>query len=142
MPCQGGSIDGNQRRPDRNETPTGDQLSAVAHLIKHGLIPFVDMGVFGPNALRIVRRVRLTATRLNNEGELVKIEINGPASYGMWSAAWAVYQNTLLMLDAVDLGRLTAYKKRLDRYYDRHGQKAWALLYQTDFRTRLEHFPR
>ena len=33
--------------PDRNKTPTGDQLSAVAHLTKHGVNPFVDMGVFG-----------------------------------------------------------------------------------------------
>ena len=69
---------------DRNETPTTDQLSVVYHLVKHGLNLFVDLGVFGPNAMCIVRWVRLTASRLNNEGERVKIEINGPVSFGMW----------------------------------------------------------
>jgi hypothetical protein len=45
-------------------------------------------------------------------------------------------------LDAVDLGKLTAYKRRQDYYHETYGESIWALQYQTDVRTRTEQFVR
>ena len=133
---------GEGERPPKAEDPTQEQLSAVAHLIKTGVNPYVDFGIFGPYGQRILKKVRLTGVKFNNNDELVRIEINGPANYGMWSACWNIYQNCLLMLDAVDMGKLLAYKKKMDHYFETHGDKIWALQYQTDVRTRGEHFVR
>ena len=46
------------------------------------------------------------------------------------------------MLDAVDLGKLVAYKRIMSEYFEQHGSRIWALLYQTDVRTRAELFVR
>lgn len=133
---------GTDERPAKSEDPTQDQLSAVAHLLRTGVNPYVDFGIFGLYGQRILKKVRLTGVKFDNDNELVRIEINGPANYGMWSACWNIFQNCLVMLDAVDLGKLIAYKKKMDHYYESHGEKIWALQYQTDVRTRGEHFVR
>ena len=136
------AIMGFDERPAKSEDPTQEQLSAVAYLLRTGINPYVDFGIFGPYGQRILKKVRLTGAHFNNENELVRIEINGPANYGMWTACWNIFQNCLVMLDAVDLGKLIAYKKKQDHYYETHGEKIWALQYQTDVRTRAEHFVR
>ena len=74
--------------------------------------------------------------------QLVKVEINGPATYSMWRASYIVYMNCLVMLDAVDLGKLLAYMRKQDSYYEKYGSRAWALQYQIEVRTRSEHFLR
>ena len=73
---------------------------------------------------------------------MIRLEINGPATYAMWCASWQVFHNSMLMLGAVDLGKLTAYKRKMDVYHQKHGDSIWALQYQTDVRTRNEHFVR
>lgn len=133
---------GEGESPPVDEDPTEEQLSALNHLLNTNLCPYVDFGIFGPHGHRILKKVKLISSRFNNRNELVKIELNGPATYAMWCASWNVFKNTMIMLDAVDLGKLCAYKRKLDVYYERHGEKAWALLYQTDVRTRNEHFGR
>ena len=72
----------------------------------------------------------------------MKVEINGPASYAMWRASFTVYRNCLVMLDAVDLGKLLSYLSKQDQYQEKYGSRVWALQYQTDVRTRSEHFIR
>ena len=42
----------------------------------------------------------------------------------------------------VDFGKLTAYQRKMDVYHQKHGDSIWALQYQTDVRTRNEHFVR
>ena len=42
------------------------------------------------------------------------------------------------MLDAIDICKLHAYKRKMGSYYERYGEKIWALHYQTDVSTRKE----
>ena len=46
------------------------------------------------------------------------------------------------MLDTVDSGKLLAHMRKQDSYYEKHGSRVWALRYQTEVRTRSEHFLR
>ena len=78
-------------------------------MIKLGVVPYADFGLFGPYGNRMLEKVKLTGARLMPDGTVRTIEINGPASYALWSASWQIYQNTLIMLDAVDLRKLVAY---------------------------------
>ena len=133
---------GEDEKPAYDEDPTLEQLSAVGYLLRAGINPYVDFGVFGPHGHRILKKIKLSGSKFNNNGELMRIEINGPATYPMWCASWQVYANCLLMHDAVDLGKLVAYKRKMDTYYQKFGDQAWALQYQTDVRTRHEHFGR
>ena len=130
------------QEPHEDEEPTEDQLSAFKHLIDSGEVPYCDFAVWGPHGHRLVRRQRLTGQVLNHKGEFSTIELVGPSTYHMWKACWSVLQNALLMVGAVDLGYLLAYAKLHDNFYQRHGDKTWALQYQADVRARLEHFVR
>ena len=80
--------------------------------------------------------------RMNAKGEYQKIDLYGPATYAMWISCYNIFMNCLLMLDAVDLGKLTSYRRRQDKYQATYGPEVWALQYQTEVRTRSEHFIR
>ena len=76
---------------------------------------------------------------MNADGELRPLEITGPSSFETWQASWRVLQNSLLMLDAVDLGVMTQYHDKIQEYHRMYQlDKTWLLLYQTDVRARLE----
>ena len=137
----GPNIDNKSAIPVEAE-PTAEQLSAVKHMIDLGINPYTDFGIVGSHGNRLLKKVKLTGSHWNGEGELVRVEINGPATYQLWKSSWEVYQNVLVMLDAVDLGKLVAYRKIIDNYYEQHGSSIWYLLYQTDVRTRAELFVR
>ena len=89
-----------------------------------------------------MKKVRLLGTRMNAKQEWHCIELYGRAIYSTWVASWNIYMNSLLMLDAVDLGKLTAHNRRMDHYHQTYGESIWALQYQTDDRTRTEQFVR
>lgn len=46
------------------------------------------------------------------------------------------------MTDTVDLGAKLAYQNRVERLFERYGEKSWGLLYQADVGARLEEIPR
>ena len=60
----------------------------------------------------------------------------------MWMACNRLSEVALIMLDAVDLGKLQQYRDMMTRYHQRYGNSVWHLLYQADVRTRLEHMDR
>ena len=92
----------------------------------------------------MMKKIKLQGHGWNNDNppQLVKVEINGPATYSMWRASYIVYMNCLVMLDAVDLGKLLAYMRKQDSYYEKYGSRVWAFQYQTEVRTRSEHLLR
>ena len=79
---------------------------------------------------------------MSKDGELIQTELHGPQNFATWKASFEVYYNALIMADAVDLGSVLDYLSRIERFHDRFGEKAWALLYQADVRARLEELPR
>ena len=62
--------------------------------------------------------------------------------FEMWLASFMVYQHGLMMLEAVELGRLTAYRKYQERMHRRYGAAMWPPQFQVEKRTRDELFPR
>ena len=120
------AVFGAEEKPSKDKEPTAEQLSAFDYLLKSGVNPYCDFGVFGPYGHRMLKKVRLTGTKINADGELSKIEINGPASYQLWCASWAIFQNCAIMTDSIDLGKLVGYKEKMDAIYTEHGDKVWA----------------
>ena len=46
-------------KPPEEEEPTLEQLSAVSHLVRSGVNPYVDCGVFGPHGQRLMKKIKL-----------------------------------------------------------------------------------
>eukprot|EP00971_Amphidinium_carterae_P214024 4247436-Amphidinium_carterae.1 len=56
-----------------------------------------------------------------------------------WEQCFHCLRTALIMLDAVSLGALEAYKDLVKDYSDKFGAGCWHLIYQTDYQCRLEH---
>ena len=74
-------------RPDDQE-PTVAQLSALKHVVARECVPYADFGVFGPHAIRMMRKLRLTGLMLGPLGELFRSEMAGPMTYDQWEACF------------------------------------------------------
>ena len=133
---------GSGRKPMEDHEPTDMQISAIKHVVDTGRNPYVHFGIFGPHGLRILRKVRLTGQGMDRDGSYRTIELMGPPTFETWLASWNVFKTILIMLQVAPLGALLEYQGMMEAYYDMHGLQAWALLYQFDVRTRLEHFER
>ena len=135
------SVFGKDERPEEEEELTHEQLSALCFLLKQGSIT-VNFNIFGPHGHRTIRRVKLQGQFFSQDGTLHRVELLGPATFEMWLASWHVFSHGLLMLEAVELGRLTAYRKYQERMHRRYGAALWPLQFQVEKRTRDELFPR
>ena len=133
---------GKGQRPHPSREPSVEQLTAIHGLIRSGQNPYVDFAIFGPFATRLKKRLKFQGLTLSKDGELIQTELHGPQNFATWKASFEVYYNALIMADAVDLGSVLDYLSRIERFHDRFGEKAWALLYQADVRARLEELPR
>ena len=114
--------------PDDQE-PTVAKLSAMKHVVTHGCVPYADFGVFGPHAIRMMRKLRLTGLMLGPSGELFRSEMAGPMTCDQWEACFMVLH-------------LDGYRDHVRQYSTRFGTQCWALMYQTDTRARREHAER
>ena len=83
---------GKDDKPPEEEEPTLEQLLAVSYLIKSGVYPYVDFGVFGPHGQRMMKKIKLQCHVWNNDNppQLVKVEIKGPATHSIWRASYIV----------------------------------------------------
>ena len=88
----------------------------------------------------MMKSLVLTGNMFSSDGSIHKVELRGPPSLENWLARWEVFQTTCIYLNALDLGVLVAYADKLKRYGSRYGPQTWALLYQADVRSRLEHW--
>ena len=120
----------------------GSTAGAIKCILSRGQPPFVDFGVFGPHAHRIMRKVKLSGFTIGRDGQLQTLELLGPANISMWEACYNVLMNALVMVDAVDLGALMSYKQHIIKLHDRYSAKIWPVIYQADNRCRLEHMER
>ena len=89
-----------------------------------------------------MKKVKLSGVQLGRDGAFQQAELYGPANITMWEASYNVLMNTLVMLDAVDLGALMTYKQHIVKLHDRYSHRVWSIIYQADSRCRLEHFER
>jgi hypothetical protein len=134
---------GKGQRPRPEQEPSIEQLSGLKSLLDASQCPYADYAIFQPHAARIMKRIRFSGLVLNKAGALTQAEIFGPPDLDSWRSCHDVWANSMVMLDAIDLGALQAYKSRIEMLHIRYGEaKVWPLLYQADTRARLEHLPR
>jgi anti-sigma-K factor RskA len=71
--------------PRPEQEPTVDQLSALAHLLKHHCC-YVDLSIWGPHGMRILKQMKVSGLILSAGGEFVHHEFKGPPSIEHWTA--------------------------------------------------------
>ena len=128
--------------PVEDAEATADQISGVSQLVKQDFNPYVDFGVFGPFALRLLRKLTFVAYTVGLGGEYVKKELPGPPDFDTWWKSWRVLKTVFLLIGAVTAERLDAYGEHVRKMAIRFGAICWWLVYQADVKMRLEQFER
>jgi hypothetical protein len=132
-----------KRYPTGDEELNTEQFSGLHHLLfVSGGSPYVDLSIWTPHAIRLVRKIKLTGLQIMPGGEMRSVEFFGPPSYEVWDKCYTLLQTGMVMFDQVDLGNLMIYLDKVKGYSDRYGAGVWHLIYQCEVRTRLEHFER
>ena len=136
------AVYGKDTKPPKEEELTKEQLASVDYLLKEGHNPYVDFPVWGPRGYAIQRKIKLAGQVFDNKGALHTVELLGPGNFETWLSCFNMWQHAMVMLDAVDLGRMTEYRRIMEQFHQKAGEEAWILQYQCDFRTRKVHMER
>lgn len=128
--------------PPDDEELSAEQLTTLSALYKSGRAPYVDMAIWGPFQLRIQNKIRLKGMRFSSSGEMVPVELYGPADYESWRECFMVFRTGSVMLEQITPSRLDGYEKVIRHYHDRYGKLCWRIIYQADVRARMEHVER
>ena len=125
--------------PPPDHEPSYDQLAGLFHTVNvMKLPPYVDFAVFGPHAIRTIRKLKLTGLVMNPSGQLTRIELVGPMNFDQWEACFNVFRTACVMLGLASYAALDAYKDHIKSYACTYSSETWTLLYQADTRARRE----
>ena len=124
--------------PPPDQELSSEQLTTLHALFQSGRAPYTDMAVWGPYHHRLAKKIRLKGIRLNAQGEIIPVEINGPADFEAWRESYSVFRSGCIMFGQISPARLDSYEHHIRSYHERYGRGCWALLYQADVRARLE----
>jgi hypothetical protein len=102
--------------------PSVEQLSALHDILANGSC-YVDLSIWGPHHIRILKAMKLSGLIMSANGELVLHEFKGPPDFEHWKACWDVFQTAMVMLKACNPAFLIAYSDFIGRYSKRYGQK-------------------
>ncbi len=125
--------------PPRDEEPSLEQLSGIAHLLSLKAPPYADFSIFGPHALRLRKRLKFSGYVFSGSGTLERAEQFGPPTFQEWSKCYRVLATALIMLDEVSPARLAAYSTLIERFLQTYTPVRWPAIYQADVRCRQEH---
>ena len=125
----------------KDERPSYHQITAVFFILGTDMNVFADLAIFGPYHIRIQRKIAMSGLIPVAGGTFRRIEFKGPPDVGVWTIAFTVFRNTLLMGKAVGLSPMERYVKKIHGYVQKYGARVWHLLYQADVRMRLEELP-
>lgn len=128
--------------PPDDEELSAEQLTTLHALFRSGRAPYVDMAIWGPFQLRIQKKIKLKGTRFIVDGDMVPVELYGPADYESWRECFQVYRTGAVMLEEIYPSTLDGYEKVVRHYHERYGKGCWPIIYQADVRARLEHVER
>ena len=106
--------------------------------MKTELAPHVDFGIFGPHAIHIQQKVKLTGMMLNTSGGLFRSEMAGPMTFEQWESCYRVSRTAIVMLRVARPSARDSYLDHVKQYHMRYSHECWAVLYQTDTRARRE----
>ena len=126
--------------PSADVEPSSDQISAIKQLLSSGGLPYIDMSIFGPHAIRALRRSVFSSYTLNAAtGEWSKKESPGPATILQWEKSYKTYKVAMLLLEAADAERLEGYAEHIKDLHAQFGPEAWGIIYRADVRMRSEY---
>ena len=84
------------------------------------------------------RRSSWREMRFATNGDMIPIELYGPADYTSWRECYAVFRTGSVMLEQITPSRLDGYEKVIRHYHERYGKACWPIIYQADVRARME----
>ena len=64
--------------------------------------PYTIVAVILPYGDRNLKRQKCVGTSFNDKGELVRVELVGPATYEIWLVSYNILANALLMFGVVE----------------------------------------
>ena len=106
--------------------------------MKQGGALYCDMAVWQPYGSRMAKKQIFAGHFIGPHGKLCTVESYGPSSFEQWEQRFTLIVTACIMFDIVSFSRLDAYRKKIKAYALRY-PGCWALIYQVDVRTRLEH---
>mgnify|MGYP001143614452 CR=1 FL=1 len=130
---------GGDPAPEADLTP--EQCTAFNLLIKEDETIAVDFAVWVPYGNRLLKKRAIEGTRPGPNNTHIPIALYGPPDLHEWRRCYRMFRTGSLQQGAIDI-------EWLDRYNERFGDEAakhpecWALLYQSEARTRGEHMNR
>jgi hypothetical protein len=125
--------------PPESVEPSIEHLTAVSYLVFIArVVPYLDFAVFGPFAIRMLRKIRMAGLVLGPSGNLTQAELYGPNCIDQWIACSLVARTALIMLSIVQPSGYDLYHDLIRNYAARFGPLCWPLLYQADTRARRE----
>ena len=77
--------------PPADQELSSEQLSSLHSLFASGRAPYCDMAVWGPHHHRLQKKIRLKGVRLSPQGEIIPVEISGPADFESWRESYSVF---------------------------------------------------
>jgi hypothetical protein len=108
--------------PSQDIEPSASQLSALWQLLEMGDIPYADMGIFGPHAVRMAKKQTYAARHYDpRDGSWSTTELKGPGCFETWWQCWRVYRCAMLLCEACAVEHLDKC-----RIYPQTGQPLWA----------------
>eukprot|EP00435_Cladocopium_sp_Y103_P047821 s31_g14.t1 len=128
---------------DAEIEPLGvEAVNRVHQLVRSKSVPYIDFAVFGPNGLRLLRRLTFQAISLNSQGEWQRKEMPGPPDYDSWYHIYRCVRTTFLLLETISAERMDAYAEHIRQLALRFGPHCWDLVYTADVHMRSEQFER
>ena len=113
-----------------------NQLSVLAAVIKVGITPYADFGVWKPFGQRAAKSLKFTSHFLDHSGSWRTKEVPGPDSFATWEACWRVFRTAAIMCDIATPAVLDRYaakfRERIDRFFC-----VWHLCVLADTRSEL-----
>ena len=127
--------------PSEEVEATGDQISALAFRIRSGGTPFVDFGVWRPNAVDLGRSLKFSAYFLSPTGEFQRKELVGPTTYTDWVKSWKVYAFAMEFIGAATRTRLAKYAEQIAALNSDY-PSLWWLVSMADIKMRKTYMER
>lgn len=128
--------------PPDDEELSAEQLTSLNALFRSGRAPYTDMAVWGPFQLRLQKKIKLKGMRFSSNGDMIPIELFGPADFSSWRECYMVFRTGAIMLEQITPSKLDGYEKIIRHYNDRYGKACWPIVYQADVRARMEQVER
>ena len=89
--------------PPEDKAPTKEQLTALFAAVWTLVTIYADFALWVPHWRRLAKRLKFTATIINEWGERVVVEIMGPGSYELWESSWNVFRTACVMLNLLHM---------------------------------------